>query len=143
MICAASFPRPFKITRKGFWRTLLAFSAIPIAPSAAAKDSCPAKKAKHSVSSSRSIFPRLPCPRPTFLLSATEPGIQKAWSPSPIAAAASEAFFAPFLIAIAAPTVYAQQAFSKQIGWMPFTMPYTSSPASFVIFSASSKEAIP
>ena len=31
-----------------------------------AKDSCPARKQKHSVSSSRSIFPRLPCPRPTL-----------------------------------------------------------------------------
>ena len=39
MICAASFPRPFRITRSGFLRTLFAFSAIPIAPSAAAKDS--------------------------------------------------------------------------------------------------------
>ena len=32
-------PRPFKITLKGFLRTRLAFSAIPMAPSAAAKDS--------------------------------------------------------------------------------------------------------
>ena len=37
------------------------------------------------------------------------------------AAAASAALLHPFLIAIAAPTVYAQQAFSKQIGWIFFT----------------------
>ena len=48
-----------------------------------------------------------------------------------------------FLIAIAAPTMYAQHAFSKQIGWMPLIWLYTSSPASFVIFSASSREEIP
>ena len=48
------------------------------APSAAAKDSCPARKQKHSVSSSSNILPRLPCPIPTFLWSATEPGIQNA-----------------------------------------------------------------
>ena len=36
---------------------------------------------------------------------ATEPGIQNACKPSPIAAAASDAFLQPFLIAIAAPTV--------------------------------------
>ncbi len=78
MICAASFPKPFKITLKGLFLTLLADNAIPIAPSAAAKDSCPAKKQKHSVSSSSNIFPKLPCPKPTFLWSATEPGIQNA-----------------------------------------------------------------
>ena len=33
----------------------------------------------------------------------------------------SAALLHPFLIAIAAPTVYAQQAFSKQIGWIFFT----------------------
>ena len=122
---------------------MFAFSAIPIAPSAAAKDSCPAKNAKHFVSSSRSILPRLPCPKPTLRVSATEPGIQKDWSPSPIAAAASAARRQFFLIAIAAPTMYAQHAFSKQIGWMPLIWLYTSSPASFVIFSASSREEIP
>ena len=47
-------------------RALLAFRARPIAPSAAAKDSWPARKAKHSVSSESSIAPRLPWPRPTF-----------------------------------------------------------------------------
>ena len=36
------------------------------------------KKQKQSVSSSRSIFPRFPCPRPTLRVSATDPGIQNA-----------------------------------------------------------------
>ena len=36
------------------------------------------EKGVEYVSSSRSIFPRLPCPRPTLRLSATDPGIQKA-----------------------------------------------------------------
>ena len=102
---AASFPRPFNITLNGSFLTLLAFSAILIAPSAAAKDSWPAKNAKHLVSSLKSIAPKLPCPKPTFLSSATEPGIQKACNPSPIAAAASAAFVQPFFIAIAAPKV--------------------------------------
>ena len=84
---------------------MLAFSAIFIAPSAAAKDSCPAKNAKHLVSSSSNIEPKLPCPKPTFLLSATEPGIQNACKPSPIAVAASAALLHSFLIAIAAPKV--------------------------------------
>ena len=44
----------------------------------AAKDSCPAKNAKHFVSSVKSIDAKFPCPNPTFLSSATEPGIQNA-----------------------------------------------------------------
>ena len=116
MIFAASFPKPFKITLNGLVLTLLAFSAILIAPSAAAKDSCPAKKAKHSVPSSNNMEPKLPCPKPTLRSSATDPGIQNDCKPTPIVFAASTALTSPFLIAIAAPTVYAQQAFSKQIG---------------------------
>ena len=78
MILAASFPKPFNITLNGFVLTLLADFAIPIAPSAAAKDSCPAKNAKHFVSSDNSIDAKLPCPKPTFLVSATDPGTQNA-----------------------------------------------------------------
>ena len=114
--CAASFPSPFRITLNGSFLTLFADFAIPIAPSAAAKLSCPAKNAKHFVSSDNSIDAKFPCPNPTFLSSATEPGIQNACNPSPIAFAASDALLHPFLIAIAAPNVYAQAAFSKHIG---------------------------
>ena len=84
---------------------MLADFAIPIAPSAAAKLSCPAKNAKHFVSSDKSIEAKFPCPNPTFLSSATEPGTQNDCNPSPIALAASAAFVQPFFIAIAAPTV--------------------------------------
>ncbi len=48
----------------------------------------------------------MPCPKPTFLSSATEPEIQKACKPIPIFSAASAAVFEPFLTAIAAPQVY-------------------------------------
>ena len=51
MIYAASLPKPLRITRRGSLRTLLAVRAMPMAPSAAAKDSCPARNAKHWVSS--------------------------------------------------------------------------------------------
>ena len=126
MMYAASLPRPFRITRRGCLRTLLAFSAILIAPSAAAKDSCPARKQKHSVSSESSILPRFPCPRPTLRFSATEPGMQKLCKPIPMLAAAVAADLSPVLSAsfsaIAAPTVYAHFAFSKQIGWVSCTM---------------------
>ena len=37
-----------------------------------------ARKQKQSVSSLKSIAARLPCPRPTFLSSATDPGRQNA-----------------------------------------------------------------
>ena len=47
MIWAASLPRPFRMTRRGFLRALLAFLTMPMAPSAAAKDSWPARKQKH------------------------------------------------------------------------------------------------
>ena len=93
------------MTRRFVLRTLFALRAILIAPSAAANDSWPARNAKHSVASSSSIAPRLPWPRPTLRFSATEPGMQNAWRPTPISAAASFAFAQPFLIAIAAPTV--------------------------------------
>ena len=76
-----------------------------MAPSAAAKDSWPARNAKHSVSSERSMAPRLPWPRPTLRSSATEPGTVKAWMPSPMMEAASEASLAPFLMARAQPRV--------------------------------------
>ena len=39
--------------------------------------------------SDKSIDAKFPCPKPTFLSSATEPGIQKDCKPSPIALAAS------------------------------------------------------
>ncbi len=71
---AASLPRPFRMTRRGTFLTLLALLAIPMAPSAAANDSWPARKAKHFVSSDKSIDPRFPWPIPTFLSSATDPG---------------------------------------------------------------------
>ena len=45
--------------------------------------------------------------------------IKKGCTRAADAAAASAALLQSFLIAIAAPTMYAQQAFSKQIGWMP------------------------
>ena len=132
IICAASFPSPLRITRSLFLRTLFAFAAILIAPSAAAKDSCPARKAKHCVSSLRRRAPRFPCPRPTFLSSATDPGRQNAWSPSPIAAAASEPVivpaFSPFLRAIAEPRTYAHFASSKQICCVDWQISYGSKP---------------
>ena len=78
---AASFPKPLSITLNGDFLALFAFRAIPIAPSAAAKLSCPARKQKHSHFSSSSIAPRFPCPKPTFLESATEPGTQNACRP--------------------------------------------------------------
>ena len=73
--------------RRGSLRARFAVRAMPIAPSAAAKDSWPARKAKHFVSSRRSIAPRLPWPRPTLRFSATEPGMQNACRPMPIASA--------------------------------------------------------
>ena len=42
--------------------------------------------------------------------------------PTPIIFAASAAVLTPDFSAMAAPTVYAQQAFSKQMGWMPLTI---------------------
>ena len=84
------FPKPFKITLNGLVLTLLAFSAILIAPSAAAKDSCPAKKDKtFQYPSSNNIEPKLPCPKPTLRSSATDPGIQNDCKPTPIVFAAS------------------------------------------------------
>jgi len=59
---------------------------------------------------------RLPCPIPTFLSSATEPGMQNACRPSPRVTAISLALFCPFFIAMAAPRVYAQHALSKAMG---------------------------
>ena len=105
IIYAASLPRPLRITLRGFLRTLLAVLAMPIAPSAAAKDSCPARKQKQFVSSLRSIAPKLPWPRPTLRWSATEPGMQKAWRPMPMFSAASAAVLQPFLRAMAEPRV--------------------------------------
>lgn len=103
--CRTSLPRPFRITRRGSLRTLLAVRAMPIAPSAAAKDSWPARKAKQWVSSCSSMAPRLPWPRPTLRCSATEPGMVKASRPSPMAAAQSAALFRPRLTAMAVPRV--------------------------------------
>ena len=131
------------MTRSGLLRTLLALSAILIAPSAAAKDSCPARKQKHSVESESSIAPRLPWPRPTLRFSATDPGMQKDCSPMPMSAAASAAFTSPFLIAMAAPTVYAHFAFSKQIGWVSSTILYGSMPLAAQIALHSSMEPMP
>ena len=48
--------------------------------------------------------------------------MQKACMPSPSEVAMSTAFFCPFLSEMAAPKMYAQQAFSKQMGWMPLAM---------------------
>ena len=39
-------PRPLRMTRRGVLRTLLALRAMPMAPSAAAKDSWPARNAE-------------------------------------------------------------------------------------------------
>jgi len=91
------------MTRRGCWRALLALRARPMAPSAAAKDSWPARKAKHLVSSLSSMEARLPWPMPTLRSSATEPGMQKHCMPSPSEVAISTAFFCPFLSAMAAP----------------------------------------
>ena len=85
----------------------------------------------------------MPCPKPTFLSSATEPEIQKACKPIPIFSAASAAVFEPFLTAIAAPQVYAQQAFSKAIGWISFTILYGLKPFSSHILRASSQLDMP
>ena len=89
-------PSPFRMTRSGSLRALLALRA---------KDSCPAKKQKHLVSSRSSIAPRLPCPKPTWRCSATEPGTQKACRPTPIISLASAALFTPFFSASAVPRV--------------------------------------
>ena len=62
------------------------------------------ENAKHLVSSRNNIAAKLPCPIPTLRSSATEPGIQNACNPMPIASAASAAFLQPFFNAIAAPT---------------------------------------
>ena len=94
-----------RMTRRGSLRARLALLAMPIAPSAAAKDSCPARKQKHFVSSGSSMAARLPCPRPTLRSSATEPGMQKVWRPSPRDFATATALDSPFLMAIAAPSV--------------------------------------
>ena len=143
MMNAASLPSPLRMTLSGVFLTLFAVLAMPIAPSAAANDSCPARNAKHLVLSLRSIAARLPCPRPTLRCSATEPGMQKDWSPSPIASAASAAFTQFFLIAIAQPTVYAHTAFSKQMGWMPLTIALQSTPLERQISLASSRSLMP
>ena len=116
------------MTFRGSLRTLLAVRAMPIAPSAAAKLSWPARKAKHLVSSCSRRAPRLPWPRPTLRCSATEPGMQNACRPIPMAAAASEAVVTPFFSATATPRVYAQLALSKAMGCTPFTIPSTSMP---------------
>ena len=73
------------------------------------------------MSSDNSIDAKFPCPNPTFLSSATDPGIQNACSPSPIAFAASDAFVHPFYCYCCS-NVYAQAAFSKHIGCTPFTI---------------------
>ena len=143
MIIAASLPRPLRMIRRGFLRTLFAISAILIAPSAAAKDSCPARNAKHSVSSRSRRTAKLPCPIPTLRSSATEPGMQNACKPIPIASAASAAFLQPFLIAIAEPTTYAHFAFSKQIRWVSSQVIYGSKPYFSQISLASSMDLIP
>ena len=117
MIWAASLPRPFRMTRRGSLRALLALRTMPMAPSAAAKDSWPARKAKHLVSSDSSMAPRLPWPRPTLRSSATEPAMQKACRPTPMASwrprrRSSRRDF----MAMAAPTVYAQTGVFKADG---------------------------
>ena len=48
--------------------------------------------------------------------------MQKDCRPSPILREASAAVLTPDFSAMAAPTVYAQQAFSKQMGWMLLTI---------------------
>ncbi len=70
-------------------------------------------------------------------------GMQKDWRPMPIAAAASAALTAPLFIAIAQPTVYAQIAFSKQMGWVPLTILSQSMPFARVISLHSSMEEMP
>ena len=69
--------------------------------------------------------------------------MQNACRPTPISAAASFAFLQPFLIAIAAPTVYAHFAFSKQIGWVSSTILYGSKPAFLQIVAHSSMDLMP
>ena len=47
--------------------------------------------------------------------------MQKACMPSPREQAMSTALVSPFFMAMAAPRMYAQQAFSKAMVWMLFT----------------------
>ena len=131
------------MTCRGSLRTLFAVRAMPMAPSAAAKDSCPAKKQKHLVSSLSNIAPRFPCPRPTFLFCATDPGMQNACKPIPMASAASDAVFTPLVSAIATPSVYAQLAFSNAMGCTPLTILSTLMPLSRHSFCAASRSARP
>ena len=70
-----------------------------------------------------SMAPRLPWPRPTWRCSATEPGMQKACRPSPMASAASAAVFTPFFKAMAAPSVVSPlRRFQTQMGCTPLTI---------------------
>ena len=94
---------------------LLAIWAILMAPSAAAKLSWPARNAKHLVSGESRRAANLPCPIPTLRSSATDPGMQNDWSPSPMYSAASTASLAFSFNAMAVPTTYAHLAFSKHI----------------------------
>ena len=63
----------------------------------------------------------------------------KACSAVPIHLAASAAFFAPSLMAMAAPSSYAHFTFSKQMGWVLSTMEYASTPLPLVNALTSSK----
>ena len=116
---------------------------MPIAPSAAAKDSWPARKQKHLVSSLKSIPPKFPWPCPTLLCSATEPGTQNACKPIPIASAAASALVMPFFSATAQPSVYAHTAFSKAMGCTPLTIFSTSMSLERHKSLASSRVSIP
>jgi len=131
------------MTRRGVLRTLFAVRAMPMAPSAAAKDSWPARKAKQVVSSLSRRAPRLPWPRPTWRCSATEPGMVKASRPSPMAAAHSAASVRPRFTAMAVPRVYAQTALSKQMGCTPRTILSQSMPFARSISLQASRDSRP
>ena len=74
-------------------------------PSAAAKDSCPARKQKHLVSSPQEHGPQVAVAQAHLALFCHRAGMQNACNPMPMASAALSAAAAPFFIAMAAPRV--------------------------------------
>ena len=99
-------PRPFRMTRSGVLRTLLALRAMPMAPSAAAKDSWPARKAKHLVSSSQQHRAQVAVAETNLALVSDGAGdAEGLQAHRRCASAASAAVFTPFFRAMAAPSV--------------------------------------
>ena len=80
-------PRPFRMTRRGVLRTLFAVRAMPMAPSAAAKDSWPARKAKQvGLLAPAAWRPDCRGPDRPDAAQRRNRGWQKACRPSPMAA---------------------------------------------------------